>query len=115
MDKWGCPACKKCHCQCHLFCGYHYDPTDEWNREQCQKDGFDQVGLLQHSAAPALGIQDTWLQGALCWLGSTMSIDQLHCGMAWRQGHLQASAFTLQGCHLTGVLLFPVGAPITDI
>ena len=54
MDEWGCPACKKCHCQCHLFCDYHYDPTDAWNRDQCQKDGFDQV-LPQRNAAPALG------------------------------------------------------------
>ena len=45
--------------------------------------------------------QDTLQRGALCWLGSTMRNDHLHCGMAWRQGQLQPSAFILQGCHLT--------------
>ena len=102
MDEWGCPTCKKCHCQCHLFCDYHYDPTDEWNRDQCHTDGFDQVGLLRgwHLLWET---QDTLQPVNLA--GSTMIRDgQLRFEMAWRQGQLQASAFSLQGCQPTGLL-----------
>ena len=112
MDEWGCPACKKCHCRCHLFCDYHYDPTDEWNWDQCHKDGFHEVGLLHRFAHRLWGTQDTLQQGGLCWLGSTMRTGQLH-----REWHGDRGRFKLilQGYHLTGVLLLSVGARITDI